>query len=80
MTGNILSSYNLKTGKKTAIDDVEYEVDELPDSDFAKSPARVFDKIDKGNDGILPSPIFFDFIETLGEDLIVRIWRIIYIN
>ena len=43
MTGNIHSSSKGKTGEKTVIEYVEYDVDELPDSDFAKSSARVFD-------------------------------------
>ena len=34
------------------IEDVEDGVDELPDSDFSKAAVRVFDRIDKGNDGL----------------------------
>ena len=55
MTGNIPSSYKGKTGKKTVIEDVEDNVDELPDSDFSKAAARMFDKIENRKDGILPS-------------------------
>ena len=67
MTGNIPSSSKGNKGKKTMIEDVEDDVDELPDSDFSKSTARVFDKIDNGKDGILPSSIFLDLVETLGK-------------
>ena len=49
------------------IEYVEDDVDELPDSDFPKAAARVFDKIYNGNYGFLPSSKFFDLIETLGE-------------
>ena len=46
---------------------MEYDVDELPDTDFAKSTAIVFDKIDNGKDGNLPLSKFVDLIQTLGE-------------
>ena len=46
---------------------VEDDVDELPDSDFSKASARVFNKIENGKDGVLPSSKFVDLIETLGE-------------
>ena len=36
MTGNITSSSKVKTGKKTVKEDVEYDIDELPDSDVPK--------------------------------------------
>ena len=36
------------------IEDVEYDKDELPDSEFSKASARVFNKIDNGKDGFLP--------------------------
>ena len=49
------------------VEDVEDDVDELPDSDFSKTAARVFDKIDNGKDGVLPSSTFADLIRTLGE-------------
>ena len=42
-------------------DDVDY----LPDSDFDKAAARVFDKIDHGKAGFLTLSKFFDLIETL---------------
>ena len=35
VTANIILSYKGKRGEKTVIEDVEYDVDELPDSDFA---------------------------------------------
>ena len=41
------------------IEYMEDDVDELPDSDFSKSSARVFDKIDNGKCGILPLSRFF---------------------
>ena len=49
------------------VEDVEYDLDELPDSDFPKSTARVFNKIYNGKDGVLPSSNFVDLIETLGK-------------
>ena len=51
---------------------IEYlkdDIDELPDSDFAKASAIIYDKIDHENDGALPSSKFVDLIETLGEGL-----------
>ena len=41
-------------GKNTVIEDVRDGVDELPYSDFSKSAASVFDKIDNGNAIFLP--------------------------
>ena len=67
MTGNINSSSKGKTSEKTVIHDIEYDIDELPDSDFSKSAARVFDKIYNGKDGALPSSKSFDLIETIEE-------------
>ena len=49
------------------MDHVEDDVDELPDSYFSKASAREFDKIDNRKDGFLPSSIFVEFIETVGE-------------
>ena len=37
------------------IEDVEDEVDEIPESDFSKSDTGVFDKIYHRKDGVLPS-------------------------
>ena len=51
------------------IEDVEDDIDELPDSDFAKAVAIISDEIDHGKDGALPSSKFVDSIETLGEGL-----------
>ena len=51
------------------VEDVEDDIDELPDSDFTKAVAIIFDKIDHGKDGALPSSKFVDLIETLGEVL-----------
>ena len=57
---------------------MEDDIDELPDSDFSKSPAILFDKIYNGKAGVLPSSKFVDLIETLGGGgLIMRIWRVI---
>ena len=49
------------------IADVEDDVDELPYSYFSKAAERVFDGIDNGKDGVLPSSKLFDLLETLGE-------------
>ena len=54
MTGNIPLSSKGKTGKNNVIEYVEYDLDELPDSDFSKSVVRIFDKIDKDKNGVLP--------------------------
>ena len=43
----------VKTGKKTVIEDVEDDVDSVTESYFSKPPARVLDKTDNGNDGVL---------------------------
>ena len=48
------------------IEDVEDDVDELPDLYFSKAAARVFDKIDNGKDGVLPLSNFVDLIKILG--------------
>ena len=59
---------------------VEDDVDEIPDSDFSKASARVFDKIDNGKYGFLIFSNFADLIETLGEgfrsdDLPFYLWK-----
>ena len=54
MTGNIALSSKVKTGNNILIEDVEDDVDEVPDSDFSKASARVFNKIDNCNAGVLP--------------------------
>ena len=46
---------------------MEAGLDELPDSDFSKATARIFDKINNWKYGVLPSSKFVDLIETLGE-------------
>ena len=53
MTGNIPSSYTGNTGENNAVEDVEDNVDELPNSNFSKAAARVFDEIDHGKAGVL---------------------------
>ena len=67
MTGNTPLPSKGNTGEKTVIEYVEDDVDELPDSDFSKSAVRVFDKIDNGKAGVLPSSKFVELIETIGE-------------
>ena len=42
MTDNTISSSKVNIGKKTAIRDMEDEVEELPDVDFSKSFAGIF--------------------------------------
>ena len=49
------------------IENVEDDVDKLPNSDFSKAAARVFDKIESWDDGVLTFSKFVDLIETLGE-------------
>ena len=49
------------------IEDVEDDVDELPDSYFFKSAEISFDRIDHGKDGVLPSSNLVDLIVTLWE-------------
>ena len=60
MTGNIPSSSKGKTGKNTVIEDVEDDIDELPDSYYAKAAGRVFDEIGHGKAGVLPLSKFFN--------------------
>ena len=65
MTGNIPLSYNVKIGKKTVIEDVDDDVDKLPDSYFVKAATRVYYKIDNVNDDVLPLSKFVELIETI---------------
>ena len=63
------------------VEDVEDNVDELPDSDFSKATAIIFDKIDNGKDGVLTLSKFVDLIETLGEgfhieNLAGHLWKV----
>ena len=67
MTVNITSSHKGKTEENTVMEDVEDDINELPDSDFSKAAAREFYKIYNGKDGVLPSSKFVDLIEILGE-------------
>ena len=62
MTGNTPSSSKGKTSKNTVIEDVEDDIDELPDSDFSKFSARVFDKVDNRKAGVLPLSKFVELI------------------
>ena len=41
--------------------------DEIPDSDFSKDAAILFDKIDNKKYGILTLSKFVDLVKTLGE-------------
>ena len=78
MTGSVTSSSKGKTGEKSVIEDVEDDVDELPASDFSNVAAGVFDKIENGKDGVLPSSNFVILIETLGGGgVILRSWWVI---
>ena len=67
MTGNINSSSKGKTGKKTVIEDVEDDLDELTDSYFSKAAAGLFDEIHNYKDGLLLSSKFDELIETIGQ-------------
>ena len=49
------------------IEDVEDEIDELPDSDFFKTEAKIVDKINNGKDGVLPPSKYVELIETLWD-------------
>ena len=51
VTDNINFLYKGNTRENTVIEDVEDNVDELPDSDFSKSATRVFEEIDNGKGG-----------------------------
>ena len=62
MTGNIPSSYKGNTGKNILMEDVEYDVDGLPDLYFSKVAVRIFDKIYHGKSGVLPSSNFVELI------------------
>ena len=66
VTGHIPSSSKGKTGKKTVIEDVEDDIDELPDSDFSRATVRLFYEIDNGKAGLLPSSKFGDLIQIIG--------------
>ena len=65
-TGHITLSSKGKTGKKTVIEDVEDDIDELPDLDFSRATVRLFYEIDNGKPGLLPSSKFGDLIEIIG--------------
>ena len=61
------------------IEDVEDDLDELPESDFSKAAMIIFDKIYHGKYGVLPLSKFIDLVETLGwvGGVIVRSWRVV---
>ena len=81
VTGHIPSLFKGKTGKKTMIEDVEDDIDELPDSDFSRATIRLFYEIDNGKTGLLPSSKFGGLIEIIGvgfhgEDLAVQLRKL----
>ena len=51
---------------------MEDDIDELPDSDFSKAFARVFNKIDHGNSVVFSWSIFVDLIEIIGFFFMAR--------
>ena len=51
VTVHILSSSKGETGKKTVIEDVEDDIDELPDSYFSRATVRLFYEIDNRKAG-----------------------------
>ena len=46
------------------IEYVEDNVDELPVPDLSKANTVIFDKIDNGKDGVLPSSKFVDITDS----------------
>ena len=48
------SPYKVNTDKKIAIKDVEDDIDEIPETDFAKAIVELFYEIKNGKDGSLP--------------------------
>ena len=63
---NIPLLSNGKKPEKTAIEDVEDDVYELPDSYSTKTATGVFGEIDIGKANILPLSYFVEFIEAFG--------------
>ena len=55
MIVNITLSHKGNKGKTTMIEDVEDDIDELPDSDFFKSAGRVYGNIDNSKSSVLLS-------------------------
>ena len=53
VTGHIPLSSKGKTGKKTVIEDMEDNIDGLPDSDFSRATVRLFYEIYNGKAGLL---------------------------
>ena len=49
------------------IEEVEDDVDEIPDSYFPIYDTRLFDIKYNGKNGVLPFSKFFDLIETIGD-------------
>ena len=60
LTGNITSSYKGKTGKINVIEDVEYDLDDIPDSEFSKATAGLFCEIYNGKSVVLPLSFFLN--------------------
>ena len=50
------------------IEDVEDNIDEITNSDFSRATVRLFDEIDNGKAGLLPSSKFGDLIQISGVD------------
>ena len=59
---------------------MEYDVDELPEYDFSKADAKVFEKIEHEKSGVSPSSNCVDLIEKWGRGVILRIPRVICIK
>ena len=74
MTGNIPLSSKAKRDKITVMEDEEVDVDEIPDSYFSISTARVFYKIDNGKSGVLPSSSLLNLLKHFGRFFILRSW------
>ena len=63
------------------IEDVEDDMDELPDSDFSRATARLFYEIDNGKAVLLTLSKFGDLIEIIGvgfhgEDLAGQLGKV----
>ena len=73
MTGNIHWSAEGKTGKKILIEDVEDDVDELPDSYFFRASVRVFGKYIMGRLVSFHCQSLLTLLKYFGGGIIVRI-------
>ena len=50
----MLRKLKVNTGWTAVIEYLKDDIDELPDSDFSKATARVFDEIDNEKDDVRP--------------------------